>query len=199
MQVVKHKLQDGDKGIEQTIKSMMWRLAKRDATNDIVIKKANELRGATKEESAKNAFNYVVDNFQYRNDPEGVELVTAPIYMINGQRPYGDCDDLVTVLVCLLLALDVPCKIETIAWRLHDYTHVIANAKIDGKWIRLDPVEGKSGWGNTVPENKIQRTKKYSSGMGDFFGSRQSSVVSRQPVQKTVKSIDVSNGYFQII
>ena len=165
MKKVKKRIADGDKGIDQTVEAM-WRLINRDLKDEILIKKARELRGTDELETIKNTFDYVIKSFRYVPDPDDVELVTAPIYMINGKRPYGDCDDLVTVLVALLTANKIPCRIKVIAWRRYDYTHVICEVKYKNYWIPLDPVKKADGFGNQV--RKVIREKRYDNTMRDL-------------------------------
>src|SRR4030042_1870532 len=143
-----HKLSDGDAGIYETVKDLMLPLIVRDATDPVVTQKAAELQGRNDLETTKKIFDYVVSSFKYKEDPPGIEHFTAPKYLNAGQFDrHLDCDDMVGILATLLSASGIPCRIKVIAWRMHDYTHVILDVKLEGRWIPLDPVKGQGGFG----------------------------------------------------
>lgn len=157
-QVVK-EIGSGDSAIDKTVRKM-WQLINRDVKNPDVLSKAKSLQGKSKEQTVKNIFDYVVNTFQYRSDPEGIEHFTAPVHLINKKfSKHLDCDDMVGILCALLTASKIPCRIKVIAWRRHDFTHVIAEAKYNGSWLDLDAVQGANGFGHTV--EKIIRKKIY--------------------------------------
>lgn len=165
MQKVIKQIADGDLGIDQTV-AEMWRLVNRDVNNENIKKLVSELKKENKEQTAKNIFNYVWKNHKYKQDPIDAEQITAPLQMINGENPNEDCDGLVTLLVCLLLAAGIEARIKVIAWRRYEFTHVVAEAKINGNWIILDPTFKSVGWGNT---HKIIRFKNYENPMGKLI------------------------------
>lgn len=165
MKKVVKNIADGDLGIDQTV-SEMWRLINRDVKNPLVARKAKELAGKNQSTTAKNIFNYVWKNHPYKSDPEDAEQLTAPVNMLNGEKIGEDCDGLVMLLVCLLLAAGIDSRIKVVAWRRHDYTHVVAEANINSNWATLDPTFKASGFGQTY---KIIRQKIYGNPMGTLI------------------------------
>lgn len=149
---------DGDKGIDETVK-FMWALALRDAKHPEIKAIVDENRGNSDAETAKNLFDYVWKNVPYVSDPPGREQVTAPIHLINGNKVGEDCDGMVTLLISLLTAANIDSHVKVIAWRRHDYTHVIAGFKDGSTWYPLDPTGKSSGWKNQL--QKEIRSKIY--------------------------------------
>jgi len=160
MQKIIKNIADGDKGIDQTV-SEMWRLINRDISDPLVISTAKGLTSPTEEQTASNIFNFVWKTIPYKSDPEWAEQLTAPVHLLNGNKIGEDCDGLVMVLVALLLAAKIDARIKVIAWRIQDYTHVVAEAKINGKWTVLDPTLKSAGYGKTYKtiREKIYRNK----------------------------------------
>lgn len=147
--------------ITDKIVKTMWRLIKRDISDLEIKNAANTLKQASRYDSIKAVFDFVRKNYKYKSDPAGIEHITAPRHIIRGDAPYMDCDELVTISCCLLLAMGIPCLIKTIAWRKQIYTHVVLEAQLqDNKWIVLDPTRS-DGFGNQV--RTVFREKRYKS------------------------------------
>lgn len=157
-------LKAGDAGVYQTIAEMK-RLVLRDAKNPKVIKLASSLKGDNDIATIYNIYTHVWKNFKYKSDPDDSEFVTAPIHIINDNSPYdyNDCDDLSSVLACLLLAANSGFRpsFKTIAWRKHAYTHVYCECYVPSLKgdIPLDPVMKEKGFGNERP--KVIRKKVF--------------------------------------
>lgn len=165
MKMVETEIGDGDVAVRYTLRSMMCRLAQRDAQDARVRRLATELSGGKSTQAAVYAaFRHVVQNIRYANDPPGVEQVAAPIYTLGlatPKMPFGDCDDLCTALAALLLAMGVPVSFRVIAWRLDDYTHVSCIAHLPGGVrLPLDPVMGMAGYGKHKTDG-IRREEEY--------------------------------------
>ena len=161
MKKVVKNIADGDAGID-TIVSNMWRLINRDTKDPKVVAIAKQMKGRDDFQTIKNIFQYVRTNYHYKSDPDDTEWITAPKYMASGQVTGEDCDGLVMITVALLQAARIPARIKVIAWRMHDYTHVICEAKYAGNWMVLDPTRS-DGFGNQV--RKIIREKIYGNPM----------------------------------
>lgn len=145
--------------ITDEIVRQMWRLIRRDKKHTKIVSKANELKQKSRYETIKSIFEYVRNNYSYKPDPAGVEHLTAPIHIIEGNAPYMDCDELIIITVSLLQALNIPCLIKTIAWRKKEYTHVVCEVQLnENEWIVLDPTRA-DGFGNQ--ERKVIREKRY--------------------------------------
>lgn len=160
----------GDAGVEQTLDDMR-RLIRRDVSHPIVrsvLKDHGLTPGKTTLATAEKVFNIVADNVPYVDDPpdeEGnpQEFYVAPILILDGTYPQGDCDDLSGLLNCLLLAAGFDVALKVIAWRPErrkdgdPYTHIYSLCHIPGLGtIPLDPVmqemrrdgKGYDGFGN---------------------------------------------------
>jgi|GEM_PF-5750999 len=142
--------------ITRQIVKEMWRLITRDEKDEIAIKLARSLRKSTHEKTAQSVFDWIKNNVPYKADPEGIEHLTAPIRLIDGTRDGEDCDGMIMLGVCLLRILGIPARIVTIAWRKHEFTHVVAQVKIKGKWEWFDPAY-QDKFGITIDESKIKR------------------------------------------
>ncbi len=133
-------------GIIDKIVSEMYRLINRDRLDEVIILKARELKGKTTDESIKNIYNYVVRLVPYKLDPEGIEQLTAPIHLVNGNKKGEDCDGMVMIISVLLSALGIKNRIKVISWRALEFTHVVLEAYNGNRWIELDATMKASGY-----------------------------------------------------
>jgi hypothetical protein len=151
MKEVWKEIGEGDSAVAITVKDMC-RLAGRDARNPKIRALASTLAdGKTSLQAARAAFEHVVRSIRYVSDPDGIEKIVAPIYLLSLVRPYqpyGDCDDMCLALGSLLLAMGHGVKFRVLAHRVDDYTHVNTVAIVDGRDVPLDPVMGMAGWNN---------------------------------------------------
>lgn len=169
---ISRPLMSGDAGVWQTIRAMQ-RLIRRDAEEPEIQQRARWLKKSNDLRSVETTFNYVVEQFSYKPDPDDEELFAAPIFLEIDYQRYGDCDDLAGILACLLLAQGFRVGLKVIAWRpeLHaegdPFTHVYAVCflpSLNG-WLPLDPV--------------MRRKRK--SGIGyDGFGGEKGAVYRKQ-------------------
>lgn len=88
---------------------------------------------------------YVKDRIRYVRDIQDVETVAdAAQTMYDGQ---GDCDDKAVLLSALLGAVGHRSRFAAIGFRPGDFSHVIAQTPIGGKWTWLETTEAVSmGW-----------------------------------------------------
>jgi len=108
---------------------------------------------------------FVLAKSRYMNDPRQVELVRAPWHVVSeilaGNRPSLDCDDMVTLIAALLLAIGREVRIVTLAFRSmffagkRQYQHVVLQVREPrtGVWILLDPVAAEES------EQMVQRVQ----------------------------------------
>lgn len=164
-----YDIPDGEAGINAIVHAM-WELVNQDYTHIDINNIAKTLRGNTNYETIKNTFNYVVDNYKYKSDPPDREHLSAPRHIVNKRNKYQDCDELVILLCALLKANSIPCAMMTIAWRVDEYTHVVALASYNSSWVILDPTKGRSGFGGTVEpiasNPEFWKLKNYGDPMG---------------------------------
>jgi hypothetical protein len=160
--------------IIDNIVSKMWGLINRDYKDTIITKLAKTLQRQNNEETVKAVYDWVVRNVPYKNDPEGVERLTAPIHFVQRNQVGGDCDDMVMMICSLLSALGIKTRIKVLAWRRKEFTHVTCEAKINGNWVELDATMGQRGYDvkriktgkiNTVNPLQIYRQKIYNNPM----------------------------------
>lgn len=166
MKRIETEISDGDAGIDQIVKEM-WRLINKDTNSPEIKRIAQQVQRNDTLETTKAAYEYVWKNYRYVPDPPDAEHLTAPRHMASGKRPFEDCDGLVMVLAAILQTLKIPVRVKTIAWRKHDYTHVIAEFKYKNSWIPLDPTRKADGFGNQV--RTVIREKIYGNPMGKMI------------------------------
>jgi hypothetical protein len=133
-------------GVIDTIVSKMWKLINRDYQDPIIINKAITLKGNDKNATIRKVYDWVVANVPYKNDPEGVERLTAPIHFVQRNQIGGDCDDMVMIIAALLSALGIKTRIKVISWRKKEFTHVTLEANNGSNWIELDDTMGMGGY-----------------------------------------------------
>lgn len=153
----------GDDGVDDTVKLMRDYIAK-DITNPDVIRIAKSINYpiircntdvCNKEQEllrVKSIFRYVVDSVIY-NDDGNHEFVQSPRHLL--QTKLGDCDDMTTLLACLLYILGFQ-KIyaKVIAWKKENidkgnpFTHVynLVYLPENDIVIPLDAVMGYDGF-----------------------------------------------------
>lgn len=129
-----------------TIVSKMWKLINRDYQDPIITNLAKTLKGNTTEQTIRNVYNWVVKNVPYKNDPDGMERLTAPIHFVQRNQIGGDCDDMVMILSALLNALGIKTRIKVISWRKKEFTHVVLEVYNGSKWFELDATMGMGGY-----------------------------------------------------
>lgn len=143
----------GDNQVRQTISDMEM-FAVRDAGDEAIIDIARKQRGKTPFDTIRNTYKWMITNYKYVSDGKN-EVVTAPKYTARKITPfkYFDCDDMSTLLACVLIANDIKCAFKAISWRETNppkqYTHVYLMAEIPGEgWIPIDAVMRADGLGN---------------------------------------------------
>lgn len=167
MKTIVRNIGNGDAAIMKTLDHMV-RLARRDARTPDVRTLAQKLSASCKGKTpqkefckVKAAFDWVVDNIEYKYDhehvvdyadvenPNATEFLIAPKHQLGVLT--GDCDDMSMMLASLLGAMGFQVKFKVIAWRGREYTHVYVEVfmpNVDGeyRWIPLDPVAGSKGF-----------------------------------------------------
>jgi hypothetical protein len=137
------------------------RIDLRDRKHPLVQSTAKKLKRNSDIETVKAAFDYVVRLVPYKSDPADREHITAPIHLIAGNVVGEDCESMVLLLSTLLNVLGIETKYTVLAWRKRQFTHVILKAKTSRGWIELDPTQGAKGFGQSIPKEKIIRSKDY--------------------------------------
>lgn len=163
-------LKAGDAGVIQTV-TQIARLGLRDSKDPQIIEIAESKRGATDALTVEKIYNWVWKTFDYEPDPSDEEYVTAPVHLVNSNYEYCDCDDLTTLLVALLTALDFEVVVKVISWdrsrcegSFCPFTHVYLYVWLNDEnaWLSLDAVQKNNGFGVEKPPQPIIRQRYFS-------------------------------------
>lgn len=168
-----YPLQDGDWGVERTIRWMYALVNGREGTRHprVQATAAAATAGAPDFNSQTAAlFRWVQQNIRFRTDeatsrlfgwanPEDIELIQSPVVTLG--LAAGDCDDFSTLLLALLRAHGINGVFTTVARHGHDFSHVFVEAinPQTGEHLALDPTVARSfpGW---RPE-RIMRQRRW--------------------------------------
>lgn len=143
---------EGNEGIRVTVKNMRM-LVDEGKKKWKILQIASDVVKGVPERNHKaevNAlFNWVKSNIRFIQDPDGAEMLMAPLYTI--QRGAGDCDDLSTLLNTLAAAIGYRTKFVTIKADKNypdRFSHVYSKILIDGRWVPADPSQKDKplGW-----------------------------------------------------
>lgn len=175
---------EGNEGIRVTVKNMR-KLVDEGKKKWEILQTASDIVKGVPERNHKaevNAlFEWVKRNIRFIQDPDGAEMLMAPLYTI--QRGAGDCDDLSTLLNTLAAAIGYRTKFVTI--KADDnypdrFSHVYSKILIDGKWVSADPSQKTKPLGWEPPKHFGLKSWKEGetsgvgnvSGLGQLGGSR---------------------------
>lgn len=92
-------------------------------------------------------------------DPQGIEMVQAPLRTI--ERKAGDCDCHSTLIAALGMALGIPAEFATIKCddrRPDEFSHVYPRMLIKGQWLGVDSTVFRSRVGWEPEEYKAIKT-----------------------------------------
>lgn len=163
-------LPDGDRGVAQTM-SLIRQLVDHAIKNPYINRTAIEILQSYNvpqysQHSAANAiWTWVRQNIRYVQDPVGKETV-RPAEVILEVRA-GDCDDINGVLIPSLLGtIGIPTRGVTVAAApdSRDFSHIYAEALVDGQWIALDAARANVVFGQ-APERYWRRAEWPITGM----------------------------------
>lgn len=100
-------------------------------------------------------FEYVRDRIRYVRDIAGVETLQTPPVTIDLEA--GDCDDKSTLLSALLASVGHESRFVAVGYtNPGDYQHVYVEAKLDDRWVPLDPtVMQPFGWAPRTPVSRM--------------------------------------------
>ena len=142
-------LQDGMRGIEQTIWTMR-QLVNQYRTNLDIRQTATATIFLTPEKNqlaeAQALFDLVQTGIRYTRDINGVETISTPIMTLQGRL--GDCDDQVVLLATLLEAVGYPTRFVVSGYNdPGQFEHVYLQAWLNDQWVNMDPTEQHPmGW-----------------------------------------------------
>lgn len=89
---------------------------------------------------AERLLTFVRDDIRYVRDISDVETLHDPVTLLKVGA--GDCDDKAILLAALLKSIGFDeVQFVAIAFEPDLYSHVWVRAKVDGKWLDLEPTE----------------------------------------------------------
>lgn len=180
-------LPGGDRGVAQTmdlVKQLVDQAIKDPYINRsaIQILQSYNVPQYDQRAAASAIWNWVRQNIRYVQDPVGKETVRPANVIL--EVGAGDCDDINGVLIPSLLGtIGIPTRGVTVAAspNSQDFSHIYAEAYIDGQWIPLDAARKDVSFGQ-APEMYWRRAEWPITGMeidqvGTLAGMGQESAI----------------------
>lgn len=97
---------------------------------------------------------WVLRNIRFTNDPIGHETVSTANWTLT--HGIGDCDDINAVLIpTLVMTAGIPARLVTVSNDPSDpsrFSHVYAEAEVNGRWIPMDAARPGASFGTTVAQ-----------------------------------------------
>lgn len=162
---VSYPLASGDAGISQTIdliRSQVDLGVKSPAVNEATLRALREASTPQFDDlsAAQAVYSWVQRNIRYVPDPVNKETVRPADVILRREVMAGDCDDINGVLLPSMVGtIGIPTRLVTVAAdpaMPDQFTHVYAEALIDGRWIALDSARVGAAFG-LEPERVYRR------------------------------------------
>jgi len=93
---------------------------------------------------------WVKNNIRYTQDPVNAEMLKDPIALIND--PFGDCDDMATLVAALAMSIGFPARFVAIGTNeIGVFEHVYTEILLGTVWLSVETTEPvRVGW---LPDN----------------------------------------------
>ena len=102
---------------------------------------AETLRRGTEEETCRAVFDFIIENVNYNEDPDGVQWIRTPARLLHDGE--GDCKSMAILSASILNNLGIPCFFRFVSFsKNHQITHVYT---VTESGIIIDPVERVNG------------------------------------------------------
>lgn len=102
---------------------------------------AESLRRGTEEETCRAVFDFIIENVNYNEDPDGVQWIRTPARLLHDGE--GDCKSMAILSASLLNNLRIPCFFRFVSFsKNNQITHVYT---VTESGIIIDPVERVNG------------------------------------------------------
>lgn len=102
---------------------------------------AETLRRGTEEETCRAVFDFIIENVNYNEDPDGVQWIRTPARLLHDGE--GDCKSMAILSASLLNNLGIPCFFRFVSFsKNNQITHVYT---VTESGIIIDPVERVNG------------------------------------------------------
>jgi hypothetical protein len=145
-------LLSGDAGVEQTIQTMR-ELVDEALHDPAIIRLATDIvRSVPAFDDAselKALFDWEIGNIRFTKDPVNKEKLYPPAELLKIRA--GDCDDMSMLIATLAMAVGYPARLVTVAVNGDEFSHVYAEANLNGQWIPLDTARFDSEFGIAPP------------------------------------------------
>ena len=145
----------GDAGTEQTI-ALIRQAVQESLRNPQVRATAGQIVSRFDPQDirgrAQALFSWVRHNIRFVHDPVGHETVSSASWTLT--HGFGDCDDTNAVLLPSLLGVvGIPARLITVALdpRSQSFSHIYAEALVDGRWMPLDVARPHAAFGQVPP------------------------------------------------
>lgn len=167
-------LLSGDAGVEQTINAMRG-LVDEALRDPSIIRLATDIVRSVPAfddfSEAQAIFNWVRSNIRFTKDPINKEKLYPPSELLKIRA--GDCDDMAMLTGTLAMAVGYPARLVTVAapGSGDEFSHVYAEANVNGQWIPMDSARSDSQFGVAPPAFTRARWWSLSdSSYGDMAG-----------------------------
>jgi transglutaminase-like putative cysteine protease len=151
MQIQARLIPGGDAGVLGATLPRMQALIRQARVNALVRGAAARIVGGCAPEDGacrvRRIYSWVKARIRFVPDPRRVELLHEPLAMLYTIRRQewaaGDCDDMAILIAALLESIGTATRLRVVSIRGGDpppLHHVFAEAKVDGAWVRLDPL-----------------------------------------------------------
>lgn len=102
---------------------------------------AESLKRGTEEETCRAVFDFIIENVNYNEDPDGVQWIRTPARLLHDGE--GDCKSMAILSASLLNNLGIPCFFRFVSFsKNNQITHVYT---VTDSGIIIDPVERING------------------------------------------------------
>lgn len=137
-----YRISEGTEGVRETM-VLMRAIVRQYRENPFIVQTAREIVSGLPEKAltreARAIFTFVQDSIRYVLDPNGVETLATPDYLLRHRS--GDCDDKSILLAVLLECVGIPTRFKAVGFNGGELSHVYVESKIGDDWIPMDSTE----------------------------------------------------------
>ena len=139
-----YRISEGALGVRETL-ALMRAIVRRYRADPNMIAYARQLLIGVPQKDwmgeIRKIFYFVRDRIRYVQDPNDVETLSTPDYLLANMNAGGDCDDKSVLLATLLEASGHPARFRAVGFEGGALTHVYVETKLGERWIPLDTTE----------------------------------------------------------
>lgn len=137
-----YRISEGTEGIRETM-VLMRKIVRQYKADPAIVAFARSLIGPIPQKAwkreAETIYNFVRDQIRYNLDPNGVETLSTPDYLLKFRA--GDCDDKSILLATLLEANGYPTRFRAVGFNGGELSHVYVETLIGDEWVPMDTTE----------------------------------------------------------